>query len=119
MTNVTTHINDLRRTAKEALLQARQFEEVAEKWRLEAEQAYEDAGSMKAEGRARAARQNPRMLPSHERGVDVRTNSFKAVADVKGDVVMWLTWANTYATLAQMKYAKAAALNAEILTWLA
>src|SRR5687768_4088631 len=96
---------------REALNQARQFEGLAEQYRMEAENAYADVAFMKKEGRARMLKQNPRMLPSHERAVDVRTNSFKAVGDAKGDVAFYLTMASTYANLATMKYAKATALR--------
>jgi hypothetical protein len=96
---------------REALTQARFFEGMAEQYRMEAENAYADVGAMKKEGRARAAKQNPRMLPSHERAEDVKTNSFKAVGDAKGDVAFYLTMASTYANLATMKYAKANAIR--------
>lgn len=112
MSNTVEHLMG---TYIQAMNQGREFEELAEKYRLEAENAYADAGNMKKEGQARAAKQNPRMLPSHERAVDVRTNSFKAVADAKGDFVLYLsTMASTYANLAQMKYAKAGATLAHV-----
>jgi hypothetical protein len=101
---------------KEAMQQGRHFEGEAEKYRLEAEEAYASVPEMKAEGRARAAKQNPRMLPSHERAVDHRTNGFKAVMDAKGDFLLYLgTMASTYANLATMKYSKAEATMAHIL----
>ena len=67
--------------------------------------------AMKAEGRRRAAVQNPRMLPSHGRATDVKTNTMKAMADAKGDVAFYLSMANTYADLAAMKYCKAATIK--------
>lgn len=94
---------------KEALAQARQFEQLAEQYRLEAENAYADVAAMKKEGQRRAAAQNPRMLPQAQRATDVRTNSFKAMADAKGDVAFYMNLASTYANLATMKYSKAAA----------
>lgn len=97
---------------RQALNQARAFEELAEQYRLEAEKAFGDVGSMKKEGRARAQGEQPRMLPSHERATDVRTNSFKEMGDAKGDVAFYFTtMANTYANLATMKYAKAQAIR--------
>src|SRR4029450_6812860 len=117
MADTGRYVRELRATAKEAMLQGREFEQEAERCRLEAEQAFADAGAMKAEGLRRAAVQNPRMLPSHQRAIDVKTNSFKAMQDAKGDFVVYLdTRAATYAALAQMKYAKATALLAEIRT---
>ena len=80
---------------REALSQAREFEGLAEQYRMEAENAYADVAFMKKEGRARVLKQNPRMLPSHERATDVRTNSFKAVGDAKGDVAFYMTMAST------------------------
>ena len=117
MTDPVMYRARLHATYREAMRQAREFEQKAEQWRLEAEQAYADAGSMKAEGRARAATRNPRMLPSHERGVDVHTNGYKAMQDAKGDFVLYMTtMANTYATMATMKYAKAQAVLAEYMS---
>lgn len=96
---------------REALDQGRQFEELAEKYRLEAENAYADVADMRAEGRRRAQVQQVRMLPSHQRATDVRTASFKAVGDAKGDVAFYSGLASTYASLASMKYTKAAAIK--------
>lgn len=96
---------------QEALDQGRFFEGLAEQYRMEAENAYADVGAMKKEGQRRAAVQNPRMLPQAQRATDVRTNSFKAVADAKGDVAFYLGMAGTYANLATMKYTKAAAIR--------
>lgn len=96
---------------REALQQARQFEELAERYRLEAENAYTDVGAMRQEGRSRAKGEAARLLPKHERAVDVRTNTFKAVGDAKGDVAFYMNLASTYANLAAMKYAKAAAIR--------
>lgn len=98
--------------ARQAILQGREFEQVAEKWRLEAEQAIRDASAMKAEGRERAKTRERTMLPGHPRAHDVHTNAYKDVQDAKGDAVLWLSWAQTYAALAQMKFAKATALYA-------
>lgn len=99
-------------TARQAILQGRVFEEKAEKFRLEAERAFEDVQAMKAEGRRRAAVQQPRMLPSHERATDVKTNTVKAMADAKGDNAYYSGQSAMYANLAAMKYAKAQALMA-------
>lgn len=97
---------------KEALRQAREFEGMAEWYRLEAEQAFADVGAMKEQGRLRANAEHDRMLPKHIRAVDHRTNTFKAMQDAKGDFALYLgTMANTYANLAAMKYAKAMAIR--------
>lgn len=97
---------------RQALNQGREFEELAEKYRLEAENAYADVAAMRQEGRDRARGEAARLLPKHERAIDVRTNSFKAMGDAKGDVAFYfLTMSNTYANLASMKYAKAAAIR--------
>lgn len=96
---------------KEALHQARQFEQLAEQYRLEAENTFADVGAMKKEGRDRARGEAARLLPKHERAVDVRTNSFKAMGDAKGDVAFFMSMAGMYANLATMKYAKAQALR--------
>lgn len=98
-------------TYKQALKQGRFFEQLAEQHRLEAENAYADVGDMKAEGRQRAQGEAERMLPKHQRAVDVRTNSFKAVGDAKGDFLLEMQLAATYANLAAMKYAKAMAIR--------
>lgn len=101
---------------KQAMQQGRDLEGEAEKYRLEAEQAYAAVGEMKKQGAARAAKENPRMLPSHERAIAVRTNSFKEVADAKGDFLLYLgTMCSTYSGLAAMKYAKAQAAMTHIL----
>lgn len=115
-----TSLNDgyeakLRGLYLEAMRQGREFEGQAEQWRLEAEKAYGEVGDMKAEGRRRSLIENTRMLPSHERAIDVRTNTYKVMQDAKGDYALYMaTMANTYGTLATMKYAKASALMAEI-----
>lgn len=96
---------------RQAIHQARAFESEAERCRLEAENAYADGGAMKTEGRRRARGEAARMLPSHQRAVDVRTNTFKAVGDAKGDVAFYMGMASMYAELATMKYAKAAAIR--------
>lgn len=96
----------------EAVFQARAFEQLAEQYRLEAENAYADVGTMKKEGRVRAQGEAERLLPAHERAIDHRTGTFKAMGDAKGDVVFYFTtMANTYANLAAMKYAKATAIR--------
>lgn len=96
----------------EAVHQARQFEQLAEQYRLEAENAFADVGAMKKEGRDRARGEAARLLPAHERAIDQRTSTFKAMGDAKGDVMFYFTtMANTYANLATMKYTKAAALR--------
>lgn len=97
---------------REALRQGREFEQMAEQYRLEAENALADVKDMKDEGRRRVRGEAARLLPTHERAADVRTNSFKAMGDAKGDVMFYLaTMANTYANLAAMKYAKASAIR--------
>lgn len=95
----------------QALMEGTQFEHEAERCRMEAQNAFDDVKAMKDEGRRRAAVQNPRMLPSHERATDVRTNTMKAMADAKGDVVFYSNLATTYATLATMKFTKAMAMK--------
>lgn len=115
MTDLDGYITELRRLHRETMMQGRDFEEKAEKYRLDAEAAYADVGAMKAEGRGRV--RVGRMLPDSEATADYRTNQYKVVGDAKGDVVLWLSWAEGYATLAQVKYAKAAAIMTEILTW--
>lgn len=119
MSDLRLYIAELRYLIKEALMQGREFEQKAEQARMEAEQAFADVGAMKEEGRQRMIDWGQVFLtPASTRSTDVRTNTFKAVGDAKGDFLLYLgSVANTYATLAQMKYAKAAALNAEILTW--
>lgn len=108
----TTVINNL---YKQAMSEGAALEREAERCRMEAERALEDVGTMKTEGRRRAKGEAERLLPRHERAVDVRTNSFKAMGDAKGDVAFYFqTMANTYAALAQMKFAKAAALRAAL-----
>lgn len=94
----------------EAMRQGTAYEREAYRCLKEAEQAFRDAGDMKAEGRARAGSELGRMLPQHERATDVRTNSFKAVADAKADHVYYSGQAQMYAALATMKFTKAAAL---------
>jgi hypothetical protein len=96
----------------EALQQGVAYEHEAYRCLIEAEQAYRDAGQMKKDGRARAAGEAGRMLPQHERATDVRTNTFKDVADAKGDHVYYSAQAQMYASLASMKFAKASALAA-------
>lgn len=97
---------------KETMAQGSSFEYEAERCRMEAENALMDVGSLKEEGRRRAKGEADRLLPKHERAVDVRTNSFKAMGDAKADVVFYFaTMANTYAGLATMKYTKAAAIR--------
>lgn len=108
---VTGDMRRLNNLAKQALLEGVALEHEAERCRMEAERAFQDVGAMKVEGRDRSAVQNPRMLPSAQRAVDVRTNSFKAVADAKGDVMFYSSQATMYAGLAAMKFAKAAALK--------
>lgn len=98
--------------AKQAMLEGTALEHEAYRCQAEAEQALADQRAMKAEGQRRAAVQNPRMLPSHQRAVDVRTNSFKAMQDAKGDHVYYSGQAAMYASLAAMKFAKAAGLKA-------
>lgn len=90
------------------------FEAEAERCRMEAEQAFRDVGDMKAEGRRRAGSELGRMLPKHERAVDVRTNTMKAMGDAKGDQAFYTGQAVMYANLAAMKFAKAAALLARL-----
>src|SRR5690349_11462966 len=102
---IARNLAALNNLAKQAMLEGAQFEREAERCRMEAERAYEDVGSMKSEGRARAAAGAPRMLPSHERAVDVRTNSFKTVGDAKGDVLFYAQQAAMYAQMAAMKFA--------------
>jgi len=114
---LAARVSILRSIAKEAMTQGAELEKEAERWRIEGELAYQDAGAMKTEGRERAAKEGRRMLPAQERAIDIRTNSFKAVQDAKGDFVLFMSLASTYAAMAQMKYAKATALNAEILAW--
>lgn len=103
-----------RALAREATLQGMQFEREAERCRMEAQRAFEDVAAMKAEGRARQAREYERMLPQHERATDVRTGTMKAMADAKADHVYYSTQAATYANLAAMKYAKASAIMAQL-----
>ena len=95
----------------ETMQQAAAHETEAERCRLEAERAFQDVQAMKATGRTRAAKQRERMLPSHERAVDVKTNTMKAMADAKADHVYYATQAAMYAQMAGMKYAKAAAIR--------
>lgn len=108
------YVANLQRLRKEAMIQGGALEKEAERWRMESELAYSDAGDMKQEGRDRAERMGKRLTPSSARGVDVHTNAYKAMADAKGDFVLFGKMANTYANLAAMKYAKASALSAEI-----
>lgn len=115
MTSRQLYIEAQRLIYAQAMRQGREFEQVAEKYRLDAEAAYADVAAMKAEGRSRV--RVGRMLPDSEATADFRTAQFKVVADAKSDVALWLSWAENYAALAQMKYAKAAAIMAEILTW--
>lgn len=115
MSSKQAYIEVQRFTYAQAMKQGREFEQMAEKYRLDAEGAYADVAAMKSEGRSRV--RVGRMLPDSEATADFRTSQFKAVADAKGDVTLWLSWAENYAALAQMKYAKAAAIMAEILTW--
>lgn len=96
---------------KQAMLEGAALERLAEQYRQEAEQAYEDVGLMKAEGRRRVAGERGRMLPQHQRATDVRTNTFKAVADAKGDNLYLIQLSQMYAGLAAMKFAKAAGLK--------
>lgn len=98
--------------AKQAMLEGTALEHEAYRCQAEAERALADSKAMKVEGQRRAAVQNPRMLPSHQRAVDVRTNSFKAMQDAKGDHVYYSGQAAMYAGLAAMKFAKAAGLKA-------
>ena len=95
----------------EAMRQGTEYEHEAYRCMIEAQRAFEDAGTMKNEGRARAGSEFGRMLPQHERATDVRTNSFKAVADAKADHLYYTGQAQMYACMAQMKFAKAAALR--------
>lgn len=104
----------LRRAYKLAMRQGVELEAEAERWRLEAEQAYVDAKAMKAEGRERAETSKRRMLPGNPRSIDVSTNAFKDMADAKGDFVLFMNLANTYANMAAMKFAKAAAILADL-----
>lgn len=101
----------LRNLYSETMKQGRQFEEKAERARLEAEQAFDDVAAMKAEGRGRVHVEPERMLPSHERATDVRTNTMKAMADAKADHVYYSAQATMYAGLAAMKFAKAQAIR--------
>lgn len=103
-----------RALAREATLQGAQFEQEAERCRMEAQRAFEDVAAMKAEGRARQAREHERMLPQHERATDVRTGTMKAMADAKADHVYYSAQAATYANLAAMKFAKASAIMAQL-----
>lgn len=115
MTDLTVYVTELRRLHRETMKQGREFEEKAEKYRLDAEATYGDVAAMKAEGRVKV--RVGRILPDSTATADYRTNQYKVVADAKGDVVLWLSWSASYAALAQVKYAKAAAIMAEILTW--
>lgn len=98
--------------AKQAMLEGTALEHEAYRCQAEAEQALADSKAMKAEGQRRALVENPRMLPQHLRATDVRTNSFKAMQDAKGDHVYYSGQAAMYAGLAAMKFAKAAGLKA-------
>lgn len=101
-------INDLMWTTYvETMREGRAFENEAERCRMEAEQAYADAGAMKAEGRSRVAGEQDRLLPQHERATDVRTNTFKATQDAKADHLYYSAQAQMYAALATMKFTKA------------
>lgn len=100
--------------AKQAMAEGVQLEHEAYRCQAEAEWAYRDAGDMKNEGRRRAALRNPRMLPEDERLADYRTNGFKVVADAKGDHLYYSGQAAMYASLAAMKFAKAAGLKAMV-----
>lgn len=97
---------------KQAMIEGADLERLAEQYRMEAERAFADVGLMKTEGRTRALRGRERMLPSHERAVDVRTNTFKAMGDAKADHMYYLQLSQMYSALAQVKFAKAAALRA-------
>lgn len=116
--NESLYAGQLHSLYRQCMRQGGEFEKEAERHRLEAERAYEDAGKMKAEGRRRAGITAGRMLPNSERGVDVHTGAFKDMQDAKGDFVLFMTLANTYANMATMKFAKAAAVLAEYETHL-
>lgn len=103
-----------RSIAREATLQGVEFEREAERCRMEAQRAFEDVGTMKAEGRARQAGEFERMLPQHERATDVRTNTMKAMGDAKADHMYYSAQAAMYANLAAMKFAKASAIMAQL-----
>lgn len=105
-------MNSLLAEARRSLLRGIDYERRANELCQEAEQAFADAGSLKAEGRARVAGEAVRMLPIHERAADVRTNSFKAMQDAKADHAYYTTQASMYAALAAMEFAKSQALMA-------
>lgn len=98
----------------ETMREGRAFEDQAERCRMEAEQAFADAGLMKTEGRARVAGEGGRLLPQHERATDVRTNTYKVVGDTKADHVYYSAQASMYAALATMKFTKAQAILTRI-----
>lgn len=98
--------------AKQAMLEGTALEHQAYRCQAEAEQALKDQRDMKAEGQRRALVENPRLLPQHQRATDVRTNSFKAMQDAKGDHLYYSSQATMFAALAGMKFAKAAGLKA-------